>query len=365
MDLDRRGFLAGSGLALFALSRPGRAWAACGGAGGLAALGAFLLQPCFKRIAVRRPPPVKRGPDGEIRKNIGNDVPLVLEEQASGLGWIRYGKLQGNEKAVAIGWKALDWGLARQRPDGGFDSQDPVHQITWFLEALACAMAVDPDAATALRKAGLSRGLAWLEEPRQRKTADRYGRTFTHRWWMRASLFQAASELLGQPALAGRAEDCVRQAIAQQAGGAFPERGGGDVGYQILAMLYLQRWLAMRPDGPLSGQAKTSMIAGLEWYLERVGADGIVDRTGSTRIPVENSYLGKPKDVLYNLAVEVMLGASLLTGDPRWTEASARLQRGAVAEGQAKPEALRPFDPQPDGTPSNEVLDLCKLCATG
>lgn len=363
MDLDRRGFLAGAGLALFALSRPGLAWAACGGAGGIAGLGTFLLQPCFRRIAIRRHPTGKMGPDGEIRKNIGGTGPLILEEQAAGMIWIRYGKLSRDDKAVATGWKALDWGLARQRPDGGFDSKDPVHQITWFFEALACAMAIDPDAATALRKAGLSRGLAWLEEPKQRKSADGYGRTFTHRWWMRASLFQAASELLGQPELVGRADDCVRQAIAQQVDGAFPERGGGDVGYQILTMLYLQRWLAMRPDGPLSAEAETAMVTGLDWYLDRVGPDGRVDRTDSTRMLAETSYLDRPKDVLYNLAVEALLGASLLTGDPRWTEASARLQRGAVAEGQAKPEALQQFDPQPDGTPSAEVLATCSLCA--
>lgn len=359
MNMGRRGFLAGSGLALLSLAVPRGARAACLGVGGLAGLGSFLTDPCFA-LVVRRKPVGGVGPNGEARRNIGTPDRLILEDQAAGLVWLRYGTIHGKADAVATGWSELDWGIAQQRRDGGFDSVDPVHQVTWFLESLASAIAIDPSKATATRKAALAAGLDWLEQPAQRRRADENGKTFTHRWWMRATLFQAASEILDRAALARRSEEFVQKAISQQTpspgGGAFPERGGGDVGYQVLSLLYLERWLAQRPRGPLSAQAEKAMEAGLAWYLDRIGPDGIVDRKGSTRMLVEN------KDVLYDRAVDALLGASLLTADAKWSKIAGRLQQGAVTEGQAPPEALDKFELQPDGTPSRKMLDLCSLC---
>lgn len=363
MNMKRRELLIASGLGLLFSGLPRVAVAACTAAGGSAGLGAFLLQPCFKRLVVRRQPTDAVGPNGEARRNI--DDPLILQEQAVGRDWIRYGKLYGDVGAIATGWKVLDWGLARQRADGGFDSKDALHQTTWFLEALTTAIAFDPTGQTTARRTGLSAGLAWIEAPAQRRRLTETSVTFTHRNWMRASLFRASSEILGRADLAALSEDCVKQAMAQQTDGAFLERGGSDVGYQILSLQYLQHWLALEPGGALSARAEASMVAGLNWYLARVNQDGRVDRTGSTRMLIETNQDDIQKDVRYARAIEVFLGASLLTGDPQWTRAAARLERGAITEGQAKPEALDRFEPQGDGQPSADVQGNCSLCTAG
>jgi hypothetical protein len=352
--MDRRAFMLSAGLAGFGGLSSATSGATCLANGSLAGLRRFLLQRCFRDLIVTDRPTGTVGASGAVRQNI--DGPLVLQEQAAGFDWVRYGLLHDDAAAVRTGWKALDWGLRQQRPDGGFASEDAVHQTSWFLEKLAATFALDPTGLTAARRAGLARGLVWLDQPERRAHAVRNNAIFTHRCWMRASLFQAGALILNRADYAARARENVAQALAQQRGGAFPERGGPDVGYQILGLQYLQRWLALQPGGNLAARGERSMEQALRWYLARTGESGIVDRAGSTRMRIE------AKDVRYARAVEVFVGASLLTGDSRWLRAGVLLQRGAIAERQAAASDIKRFDADAAGVPSRRIIAECAMC---
>jgi hypothetical protein len=295
------------------------------------------------------------GKDGAVRVNMSGG--LVLQEQAAGYSWIRYAVLYQNPDYRRLGWKILDWGLGQQNEAGGFESKDAVHETTWFLEALATSMAIDPMGVTPARRLGLARGIAWLNESNRRRHVFETSATFTHRCWMRASLYQSSSLLLGESRYEDYAAEWARQGLAQQVDGVFPERGGPDVGYQILGIQYLERYLAMIGHMKASRSVRAGLLSGLGWYKSKISAGGIIDRAGSTRMRVEMD-----KDVRYSRAIEVCVGASLLTGDLSWVQTGFDLERGAISEKQAGPSALLRFGSGHTGAPSGLINRDCSIC---
>lgn len=294
----------------------------------------FILDDCFVRFTSTSEPDWPPAPNGAVRANVTK--PLVLEHQVGGFQWIRRGVFEGRPEWVSTGWRILDWGLAQQQADGRFPTVDGIHQTTRFLEAVASSMVIDPAGATAARKERLYKGLQWLDSPVVKGQASRSGANFTHRLWMRAALFSTSALVLGRPELEAVADAAVRQAMQQQfPNGAYPERGGEDVGYHPFGMLYEVRWFAAAgPSNPEYSAALRSLERGYDWYRSKISPEsGMVDRRGSTRMGREGlSHKNGPKDVNYGRAVEVMLGAALITGDARKVEFARALSAGGSAE---------------------------------
>ncbi len=317
-----------------------------------AALRRYLLDDCFATLL--SPDQPRRQPTATGAAAGNTEAKFELEAQTVGLTWIRRGLLSSNREWVALGWRIIDWGLA-QPPER---SADATHQTSRFLDSVALAMVLDPAGATEARRQAFALRLDWLASDQIFARASRSNRAFTHRTWMRASLFETAFLVLGDPSLRERAAANARQGLGQQMpDGAFPERGGFDVGYHVFGMVFqLQYLVAADPRDPLRAEVLVSLRRGLDWYVGRLSAEGIIDRTGSTRMLRES---GGRKDVNYARAIEALLGSALVTGDRRWVEAAATMSEGGLADRRLPESFLQRFGRHRDGTLPTALVASC------
>jgi hypothetical protein len=82
------------------------------------------------------------GPTGAVSVNAqwekDGTTPWFIEQQRYGVDHIQAGVVLKNPASIETGLKVLNWGFARQGPDGDFPGTgDPVHSSSLFLEAAA------------------------------------------------------------------------------------------------------------------------------------------------------------------------------------------------------------------------------------
>jgi hypothetical protein len=251
---------------------------------------------------------------------------VLIEEQNIGSDWLRRGLYFRQAAWRQKGWMILDWGVAQQASDGSFQTRDRFHSTMRYAQALALACLIDPDEATSHRKAALAKTLSWMASPKVLKKGLRGDAPFTHRSWMYGALLQRAFFVLGDRAYKTQAAERIEQAMRQQeSDGAFPERGGFDVGYQMYSSSFCQRFLILCRDGSLYRRVVSAHASALRWYIDRMDeTTGEVDIAGSSRVGSEVGHGGKGKTISYRRAVEVFMIASLMSNRPDY-ETAARL----------------------------------------
>ena len=145
-----------------------------------------------------------------------------IEEQRYGADLIQAGMVAGGDKLVKKGWKIIDWGFARQGPDGDFPGTgDPFHSTSFFVESAARAVLLSnqaniytPEIVAYTDK--LRAAARWLMKPIVASRGQSKNKPYTHCRWILAAALGETAAVIGDTEMARVAQDYARDAIALQ-----------------------------------------------------------------------------------------------------------------------------------------------------
>jgi len=286
----------------------------------------MLRDPLLVRSLYRLPVSRDFSPDGAAGTN--RNGYQWIEEQRQGAEWIVRAYAQDNREWMQLGWRELDWGLDRQQPDGGFASKDGFHSTSFFVEALARSCLIDPDGASTQRVEGLVRAARWLMRADVEEKGIRSNNPYTHRRYILAAALGQAGTVSGDKALLHRAEAWAEDGLRlQRDDGTNPEKGGYDVGYQMVGVLMALRYLPVCRTPALRAGLRAMVRRAVELELSNMETDGTINAGDSTRIGHEHARSGKLKEVPYGEILQAMVYAAHALPQPQWLEPAARLAR--------------------------------------
>ncbi len=263
-------------------------------------------------------------PDGAAGANVERFQ--WIEEQRQGAEWIVRGLAEGRDEWAQRGWLQLDWGLSRQAADGGFDSKDPFHSTSLFLEALARGLMLEPAKATDARKQGLARAAACMLRSDVESKGVASNAPYTHRRYILAAGFGQAGAALNDAHLIGQGEHWAREGLAQQQpDGTNPEKGGFDASYQMVGVLMALRYLAVCKNALLRASLRSMTRAVVRRDLERQRPDGSIDAEGSTRVGLGAARSGKVKEVSYGEVLQALVFGAQALPESSWIEPAQRI----------------------------------------
>ena len=285
--------------------------------------------PVLRRSLHRRLVTDRVAPNGAAGVNRGAGPQWYIEEQRAGAEFVQRGVVMENAGWVSTGWRILDWGIARQGPDGGFPGTgDPFHSVSLFVEALSRALLLDPAAATPARVRAARAAAEWLLLPNVAGRGEAHNRPYTHRRWILAAALAQAAQAANQPQLMRAARSYARAGLQLQAeNGVNPEKGGADIGYQMFGVVMAARFVAAGPDRRLENSVIRMIDKAATWAGTRIGEDGRVDATGSTRTSIETARDGRLKQVPHHSIVEGLAYSAALTGDSSYHVMAERVAR--------------------------------------
>jgi hypothetical protein len=292
---------------------------------------AFLAQVLYsvpKRIASNI------GDDGAVGVNrqIASGQRMYIEEQRCGGDLVQAGLAIDDDSLVTLGLKVIDCGFRQEAQDGSFPATgDAFHSVSMFVEGAARAF-------LSLREAGdtkhaeivarmtpsLIAAARWLEQPEVERKGRAHDAPYTHRRWLLAAALGQTAALSRDPNMALRAEMYAEDAFSQRLNnGVNPEKGGYDVSYQAVGILFGERYFIVCRDSALQGRVKEMIEEASDWELSRIGDDGKVAIEHSTRIEIEKSRSGKLKHVNTKELLQALSFATTITGDKKYREKAA------------------------------------------
>ncbi len=249
-----------------------------------------------------------------------------IEEQRQGAEWIVRGYAERRPEWLALGWRELNWGIARQQPDGGFASEDPFHSTSLFVEALARSCLIDAGGASLAHTEALHRAAQWLSSTDIETIGARNNAPYTHRRYVLAAALGQTAAVTGDARLAAKAADWANQGMAlQRPDGANPEKGGFDASYQMVGALMALRYWPVCRDSALRMRLATAIRRAIMGELARQKEDGSIDAGGSTRVGAERARSGKIKEVNYAEVLQALVFASQGLGEPSWLDAARKI----------------------------------------
>lgn len=273
-------------------------------------------------------------------------APLV-EDQRGGADWIIAGLLRQRPDWVQRGWRAVQWGLELQTPQGGFpQGREPIHSTTLFTEAAGRSVIVDyalgsPDRALAFAD-DVVRAARWLATQRPEVSPEMVNNArFTHRMWAMAAALAYGARIANDDSLEARSAAFADQALAAETSeGIFPEKGGYDLGYQAASIVFGARYAAVVRDPVRRGRVIEALTRGAIWLEGRVQEDGSADPSGSTRILKERDRYGNVKHIPYGMVAEALASAAWLSHRSDLSGAATR-----VVESEAFKKYFTPAHP--------------------
>ena len=251
-------------------------------------------------------------PSGAVGVNAAwerKEAPVFfIEQQRLGTEFIQAAGVGGRPEALAIGLGILEWGLARQGPQGDFPGcRDQFHSMEIFLEAF-CRAALVLSETQAGTWAGLKdrwtaaaqRCGEWMIDPKNLQAGLEINEPFVHRLWILAAALASAGAITNDARFNDVAGDLVGEAVQkQQANGINPERDGFDISYQSAGLLMAARFYAATSDAPSREATRAMLERGLAFVLTKEGEKGRLSLEGSTRVGVEKHRTGVRKGVNY------------------------------------------------------------------
>lgn len=257
-----------------------------------------------------------------------------IDEQRFANTLIGAGVNRNRRDLIDAGLRALEWGFARQGPEGGFVSHEPVASAAYFVAAAAHSIWL-------LERAGLAapfvsridalrprliRSAAWLVRASIDDSAVAQLQGFASRRVVLGYALAMTGRVTEDAALARAGEAHLREALAEQhPSGYLVERGGYDVSFHAEAVVYLLRFLDHAASASARRDLEPQVSRAVQWLASRVGRDGVMQVAGSTRVVggVERDRTGQPRR-LSTVAVVRALGlARYVFGEARY-EALAR-----------------------------------------
>jgi hypothetical protein len=195
-----------------------------------------------------------------------------------------------------------------------------------FLTNLSFSLLCDPLAKTEPRLRCVESGVSYLSRPSVLASGLQHNLPFTHRRWFWAALQAAAATLLDDKHLDKTAETTAEIACATQfPDGTNPEKGGFDVGYQLVGTLLACRYIAL--SGSLSTVKTCSEMIrkSLVRHSEAIDSNGNISISDSTRIGRETNRVGRIKKISYSNAIETYIVSAKVLGNRSFHEIAFRL----------------------------------------
>lgn len=248
-----------------------------------------------------------------------------IEYQRLGVEVLTSGVALDMDNLISDGWKVLDYGLKHQNKDGGFAGSDVGHSASLYLEALSRAMLTDPKGATKSRIEALRRAMVWLASLRIDAETRLGSAWFTHRKFVKAALWGQAAYLCQEPLFDTMARAWAYEGLQMGRDNIYPEKGGFDVSYQMVAALFAQRYVPVCTDLSLKQDLMRMMKAAIAEVLKRQNEDGSMIETDSTRIGVEPNRDGSLKSFNYREGMQALINYMILTGDETWRDHLIRM----------------------------------------
>lgn len=244
-----------------------------------------------------------------------------IEHQRQGVEWISAGVARQMPDWVARGWKIIDYGFQQQTDDGGFPGTDVPHSASLFLEAAARACLIDPQGATDKRLASLKKGANWLRSPLVDVKKRKHSAIFTHRRYVMAACLGQTGQLIADADMQEMAEAWIEEGLSmQRPDGVNPERGGFDSSYQMVGVLFVERYFPTCRSDALKKRLAAAMERAVAVTLMRQQKDGSIDVSDSTRVGSELTRAGKVKGFNYPEGVQTLVFGSLLFGRQDWRQ---------------------------------------------
>ncbi len=142
----------------------------------------------------------------------------------------------------------------------------------------------------------LAAAARWMLRPDVLKPGLKNNEPYTHRRWLVAAAWGLAGRVTDDTELAAASARLVRDGVAlQQADGVNPEKGGFDVSYQAVGLMFAARYYTVCDDPSLRKSIATTLSRGLKYELTKIDAEGQIDVAGSTRVTSETGAPAPPK----------------------------------------------------------------------
>jgi len=249
-----------------------------------------------------------------------------IEEQRQGAEWIIRGTVMNRPEWLETGWRQLDWGFRYQRPDGSFDTKEPFHSSSLYLEALARACIVDSEQANPVRTERLLRGANALMQMEAPGPTIPSNPPLTHRRYVLAALFGQTAAVTGERSFVRHAEVWAKQGLDMQTGdGTNPEMGGFDCNYQMAGVICSLRYLPVCENPDLRKRLRRMLRKAIEKELSYQLPDGSINQQDSTRMGKETTRSGIVKSIGYDEVLQGLIFASMAIPQPELVAAAERI----------------------------------------
>ncbi len=261
---------------------------------------AFQASPFMRHTAYRKMSSLDTdmAPDGAFGKvneafDSGASTKMFIEEQRPGGDLILGAIANHDTAAIDRGIKILQWGFKYQNSDGSFQTEDPFHSTSFFVESTAHAMLdlqgsqyasqyqpVIQDFTQRLVKA-----VHWMMEPDVEAAGIHKNRIFGHRRYLVACAMGETGVLAGDQEMIKHSENYIRDGLSiQTPEGYNPERGGPDSSYNAAGLLFADQYYTMVARPEMRQPLLNMLNKGVAWEVSQVLPTGEVNTEGNTRV---------------------------------------------------------------------------------
>ncbi|WP_375515671.1 hypothetical protein [uncultured Nostoc sp.] len=261
-----------------------------------------------------------------------------IEEQRYGEDLIIGGLIKNDPQAIEAGFKMFDWGFAHQVDDGSFFiTGDRFHSTCFFVEAVAHTLLVIEQSPYSEKYANqvakykplVHRAARWMIKPNIWKIGIRRNKPYTHRRYLVATALGLTGKLTGDQELIEYAHKSIEDGLSlQRPDGVNPEKNGHDSSYQMVGVIYAQRWVTYFPQDEITPKVVAMINKSLLWEQTRMLPSGEISTQDNTRTAgQEKGRSGKVKSMDRRPALRAFAYWASVTGNQKWEESAYQIAK--------------------------------------
>ncbi|PHM10995.1 hypothetical protein CK516_05335 [Nostoc sp. 'Peltigera malacea cyanobiont' DB3992] len=262
-----------------------------------------------------------------------------IESQQYGEQAIIGGLVKNDPQAIQGGFKIFDWGFAQQVDDGSFFmTGDRFHSTSFFVEAVAHALLVIQQSPhskqyafqVAKYKPLVHRAARWMISSKVWEQGIRHNRPYTHRRYLVATALGLTGKLTDDQELIQYAHKSIEDGLSlQRPDGVNPEKNGHDSSYQMVGVIYAQRWVMYFPQDTITPKVVAMINKSLLWEQTRILPSGEISTEGNTRTAgQEKGRSGKKvKGIDKKTALRGFAYWASVTGNQKWEESARQIAK--------------------------------------
>ena len=254
-----------------------------------------------------------------------------IEDQRYGEDLIIGGLVKNDPQAIEAGFKMFDWGFAHQVDDGSFFiTGDRFHSTSFFVESVARSLLVIQQSPYAKKYADqvakykplVHRAARWMIKPNIWKIGIGRNKPYTHRRYLVATALGLTGKLTGDQELIEYAHKSIEDGLSlQRPDGVNPEKNGHDSSYQMVGVIYAQRWVTYFPQDEITSKVVVMINKSLLWEQTRILPSGEISTENNTRTAgQEKGRSGKLKSIDRKSALHAFAYWASVTGNQQSEE---------------------------------------------